>query len=471
MTKPRLLRPRNPLLGRRNFLRGAAGLGLALPFLEGLPDRSAWAQDNPPIFSFFLCAVDGCVPESFFPSSVGALSQANLEEASVATSGLARHAEHLLFLSGIDWPQPNNGDSHIQGLIQALTARSAEGTDANMASTGPSADAFIASRVHPDLDAINLYAGMPGSYGGHCLSWKAAGERSPATTNPYTLYAELIGLTGSGGGMTPEEREAAELLVASRNSIHDLLRDELQDLMANSRLSADDRQRLQQHFDAIRDAEVTMGEMGDEGLEMCTAEGLDVTALEALENYTYDARATEQIVELHMSLVALAFACNYRRTATLQWGDPYDRTIYDVPSNDREWIFAHIDHRIQSDGATGNDALAAQAHAEIDAVRMQTLARGLDHFAERGLVDRCFVLWTLNYLNGAIHSFRSVPHIVWGNAGGVLKQGEYLQVGGSEGVTNNQLHNALISAAIQDTGEMVEDFGEGTPGLLEDVLA
>jgi hypothetical protein len=339
-----------------------------------------------------------------------------------------------------------------------------------MASTGPSADTVIASRVHPELDAINLHVGMPGSFGGHRLSWKAAGELSPVTSNPYTLYTELIGLAGPGG-MTPEEREAAELLATSRNSIHDLLRDELRDLMGNSRLSADDRQRLQQHFDAIRDAEVTMGEMGEEGLEMCTAEGLDMTALEALESYTYDARATEQIVELYMSLVALAFACNYRRTATLQWGDPYDRTIYGVPSNEREWIFAHIDHRVQSDSATGTDALAAQAHAEIDVVRMQTLARGLDHFAERGFVDQCFVLWTLNYLNGAIHSFRSVPHVLWGNAGGMLKQGEYLQVGGSEGVTNNQLHNSLITAAIQDTGGTVEDFGEGTPVLLDDILA
>ena len=33
------------------------------------------------------------------------------------------------------------------------------------------------------------------------------------------------------------------------------------------------------------------------------------------------------------------------------------------------------------------------------------------------------------------------------------------------------LLNALISAGVQDTGQIVDDFGEGTPGLLEEILA
>ena len=113
----------------------------------------------------------------------------------------------------------------------------------------------------------------------------------------------------------------------------------------------------------------------------------------------------------------MAFACNHRRAASLQWGDPYDRTIYDVPSNkDRQWKFNFISHRMQSDAAIGSDAsdpLAAQAHAEVDVVRMQTLAAGLDHFKARGLADQCFVMWTNNYAEGPSHSFvqRSPHHL------------------------------------------------------------
>ena len=58
-------------INRRAFLRGAAGVAIALPFLEGLPERSAWAQDKKPTFSLFICAANGVVGSRFFPSAVG----------------------------------------------------------------------------------------------------------------------------------------------------------------------------------------------------------------------------------------------------------------------------------------------------------------------------------------------------------------------------------------------------------------
>jgi hypothetical protein len=135
-----------------------------------------------------------------------------------------------------------------------------------------------------------------------------------------------------------------------------------------------------------------------------------------------------------------------------------------VPSNDREWTFTYVQHRIQSDSVTGNDPLAAQAHAEIDALRMKTFATGLDHFAARGLRDQSFVLWTNSFADGQLHSFTNVPHIIWGNARGYLKQGQYVSAGD---VGNDQLLNTLISAAIQDTGATVENFGQGAGGQID----
>jgi hypothetical protein len=188
------------------------------------------------------------------------------------------------------------------------------------------------------------------------------------------------------------------LLAESRNSVHDLVRDELHGLMGNSRLSSDDKQRLQQHFDSIRDLEVNMGGMGGELVERCSWDGVEIGQLEALETFVYD----------------------------------------------------------------------RHGQIEIDIVRMQTLAAGLDHFKARGLEDKSFVLWTNGFTDCPAHSFRSVPHIVWGDGGGHLRQGAYVDAGG---VTNNQLLNALITAAIQDTGEVMETFGEGTPGQLGVALA
>jgi hypothetical protein len=77
-------------------------------------------------------------------------------------------------------------------------------------------------------------------------------------------------------------------------------------------------------------------------------------------------------------------------------------------------------------------------------------------------------MWTVNYAEALSHSAVNIPHIIWGNASGYLKQGAYMDVGATN---NNRLHNALISAAIQDTGERMETFGEGPNGQLEVILA
>ena len=216
-------RGRQPTMKRRNFLRGAAGVSIALPFLEGLPQRSAWAMDTKPIFSFFVSAVHGCVPERFFPESTGPLDEAALAASGKATSQLARHAGNLLLLSGINWPSSARNDAHTQGMCQVLTARAPDGGGSTSTSTGPSADVVIASLLHPELAPINLHAGnLRNGYASARLSFVAAGQLSPVIDNPYTLYRELVGLTGPDGE-TPEGRAAAELLLAIASGLSSTL--------------------------------------------------------------------------------------------------------------------------------------------------------------------------------------------------------------------------------------------------------
>ena len=248
------------LPNRRAFLRGAAGAAVALPFLESLPERSPWAASAKPVFGFFICAVGGVVRSQFLPDATGPLTQAGLAAAGKATSKLAAHANDLLLLSGIGWPPGSSrGDSHVDGLCAALTGKVPPpvGTSANrVTASGPSADAYIASKVHAGKAPISLYAGnVRNGYAAERLSFSGPGQLLPVIDNPYNLYLELMGLAAAGGAMTPEAEQAARTLIQSRNSIHDLVREELTDLMQHPRLSAADRQRLQLHFDSIRDAE------------------------------------------------------------------------------------------------------------------------------------------------------------------------------------------------------------------------
>jgi hypothetical protein len=419
--------------------------------------------------------VGGVVAESFFPAATGTLTQAGLMAAGKATSQLAAHADNLLFVSGLRWPPGTaKNENHGEGMCASLSARApfradSSGPLAGPLATGPSADAYLAARAHPGKPSLALYAGQPQGFIGPTLSFSAAGQRQPVTSNPYVLYLELMGLAAPGGAMTPEAQRTAQLLLDSRKSVHDLVGEELTALTQNPRLGAADRTRLQVHFDAIRDAEKKLAATGAAAADHCTSMGLDVTALEALKDYKPNVHRTDEMVGLFMSLVAMAFACNYRRAASLQWGDAYDSTIYDVPSNDRQWKFTWIAHRLQSDSSTGNDALAAVAHAEVDVFRMKTLAAGLDHFKARGLADRSFVMWTNQFAEGPSHSFLNVPHIIWGSGGGFLKQGSFVD---SKGATNNRLLNTLLTAALQDTRTVVEDFGQGIgAGMLDLVRA
>jgi len=457
-------------INRRAFLRAGA-VAVGLPFLEGLPARSAWAAGSQPVFSLFIVTACGVVGSKFFPSATGALTTASLAaETDKATSLLAPHAGNLLFLTGIDYPmaRPTNC-GHGQGSAMSLTARPAGGGGSSAYSTGISADMVIAQTVNPDgADPLTLYAGNRNNgYIAERISFKAGGQGQvrAADDNPYTLYSKLIGLTDPAPSAPDMPAAAAELL-ASRKSVNDLVRAELDELRKNPALSADDRLRLQEHFDAIRDTEVTLGRIG----EACTKEGISVSEIEAFQQglaFKMDGMI-EQVAKLQLELVALAFACNFNRVATLQHGDGTDQTRYAVSSNaDLGWPFHHISHRIPSDSGSGSNPVAEQAHAEIDVLRMQTLLHGLDRFQEKGLLDKSIVMWTNHVADGPTHSFKKLPVIIAGDGGGYLRQGQFID---ADSASNARLFNTLIGAAVRDTQEWSNDFGDGG-GTLDAIRA
>ena len=453
-------------VNRRAFLRAGA-VAIGLPFLEGLPERSAWAANAPPVFSLFIVTANGVVGNKFFPDAIGPLTPTGLAGMTdKATSVLAPHAANLLFIKGLNFPSGSpRGCSHAEGSCQTLTA-APPGSNGNTAySSGPSADVVIANAVNSaGAEPLTLYSGAKG-FIAERISFKGAGpgQIRAADTNPYTLYAKLVGLASPSDAVDP----LAEELMVSRKSVNDLVRKQLKRLQGLSSLSADDQHRLQQHFDAIRETEVKLGDMG----QACTEAGLATSQLQALQTgFAFKSTMMEDLVKLHLELVALAFACNFNRVATLQHGDGTDGTRYDVASNaNLGWTFHQLSHRIQSDSGSGMNPTAEMAHHEIDAVRLRSLAHGLDHFKARGLLDKSLIMWTSNVADGPSHSFKSVPHIIAGTGGGYLKTGAYVDAGN---VTNNKLFNSLIHAAIRDKMPWTDNFGQGTgTGELTEIVA
>ena len=95
---------------------------------------------------------------------------------------------------------------------------------------------------------------------------------------------------------------------------------------------------------------------------------------------------------------------------------------------------------------------------------MKTFAAGLNHFRDRGLANNCIVMWN-NHVAEGNHTMKNVPHIIWGNGGGHLKTGQYVE---GSGANNATLLNVLISAA---TGTPTTDFGASAGKTFDAIVA
>lgn len=473
-------------VNRRAFLRGAGTLAIGLPFLEGLPMRSAWAASQQPIFSMFICHSCGVVGDDFWPGA-GPITADSLSGKAVAA--LADYADRLLIVRGIDFAGSGGGCGHADGLCHALTGANVTGSGNRAQANAASVDTIISDALNPSgTPPLCLYAGLQAGYIDARLSFTGPGQVRAAEANPYQVFRDLIGLTPAGGTpaapsnpsiltpttMDPDTQAVVDELAVRRNSVNDYVRDQINELKNNPRLSQADRDRLDLHLQLVRDLEVTMVDMGmtepgpapvNVNLMACNPDALDAAAFEAYsDGRTHRQNGRQEDVSLlQMQLAAYAFACNLNATATLQIGDGTDGTVYDVPNNSRGWRFHHISHRIESDGAVGNDATAVEAHKEIDVLRMETFKKGIDAFASYttpngSLLDNAMVLWTNHVADGPSHSQRNVPHIIVGNAGGYFKQGEIIQLGsggggfGGSGVQNPAILSTFREAVGVDPG-------------------
>jgi hypothetical protein len=205
----------------------------------------------------------------------------------------------------------------------------------------------------------------------------------------------------------------------------------------------------------------------------CSDENLDLSAIEALNSGNAFRRdgVIEEVALMQAELVALAFSCNSTRVATLQAGDGTEQTHYEINGQTVE-RFHWVSHRVQSDGSSG--AAIPEAldwHIAIDRFRMGTFKAMIDRWEQYSvpnglLLDNGFMYWTNSVAVGPAHSNTNMPVLIAGNAGGYLKNGEYVDAGGAK---SNQLLNTLITA----NGLPTEDFGEGVQsgGTIPEMLA
>ena len=470
-------------VSRRQVLKGLGGATLALPALDIFEGKAAAA--DLPTYAAFVIGCNGVVqnlgsdPEYFWPSKPGAITKASLEaeQATRATAMLARHAEKLLIVRGVNAGfSHQKACAHTWGDNQCLTAQpGSQDTDgpASSLATGESIDHRIAREKNPagrgplTLHAGGNAAGGKGYGNPGYVSYKGPLQPNSPDSSPWAAYMRISGLTNA-------DPAVAKLVATRRKSVNDFVRAQIKSIEARPDLSAEDKRRLDAHFSAVRDLEMGMATVLAPAItkEMEALEGKD--AMGRVKVHMNENR--EAVVRLHMDLIAFAFAGDVSRAATLKVGDNNDawRTMIDGA---QQPSFHMISHRVLSDGGDGPPITnAVQLHAKI----VRNLISQFDYLATKlaavssptgSLLDRGFCLWSNQIANGG-HDLRNMPYAIVGNANGRLKTGRFVDAGG---VTSNMLFNTLLTAAgVSKTGGApVDDFGHATlkKGVIADLLA
>jgi hypothetical protein len=463
------------MITRRRFLAGLGGATVALPFLEsvrylggGRRARGA-VLDGPPVYSVFIRQGNGCQqqwsdePERFWPSQLGAVTTESLgtTDADRALSILSPYADKLLLVRGTRFAFDGNGCGHSGGLNQCLTAARVVGDGADSLADGQSIDWFLAQQLNPPgVEPMNVMSGPQSAYIAHGLSYSGPSQLRGAASDPFAVYQNMMGLSGSQAEL--------EAIARRRLSVNDLVRDEMQDLLAKPYLSSADKQRLQTHFDAIRDFEVQMS---------CTLTDSEVAAMETIAQAAESNENRIVVAEMMMDLIALAFACDANKVATLQIGTGNDQTRFYVDGVLQN-TYHRISHRIDSDGSEGAEIPNADLlHHGIDKIFAEMFLHLLDRLSMYAgpsggtLLDDSMCLWTNDLSNGPPHSYSNVPQVIAGGAGGFLRTGQYIDAGG---VTHNQFLNTLINAAKvrNDDESYYDSFGDASlergviPGMI-----
>lgn len=469
-------------MNRRTFLRGACGVMLGLPFLESLRPRDAKADPEAArrrFIAFFMC--NGVNMDRFFPSTqYGALTAASFG-ANRAIAPLAAYRDKLLIPRGIHmvprgfgW-DPGAGDDHAKGMGCKLTAQPL--VQGSQYPAGISLDQFIASKINaPGTPALTLMVGAKTpNVRGH-ISYSGSEQPVTGENNPWLAYQDLIGVTDL-------DEEALVRLTRRRESVLDLVGAEYEGLL-KKKLSKADRDKLEMHFQTVRDLEVGMGNAGVIPRELPPERATEIEGINP-DTVSFDAEF-KKIGRMQMDILALAIATGATRSATLQWGSGAHGPVFKWDGMSHEYNHHKLSHGNTKDDDTGS---AVDGYEEmlynIDRWFIGEYVYLLDRLAgydEGGasVLDNSAVVFMNEVSNGKHHDFRDLPYLIAGSCGGYLKMGQYIKVTGQSNTLQDvdAPHNMLLTTlanavgCTEEGGGPITNFGSfGQPGEFDELKA
>lgn len=261
---------------RRQFLRGAAGFGLALPLLPSLhmPTARARARVAGVKRVVFLVTGYGAVYYNWFPSDASR-SERPISARAKETSLRSFTGEISTVFQESVWGAPASGGTLADNLMIVDGVDGAYGTghERHYALNGhpsdegmliaPSIDQFIAS--NPELyEAPPAYRSLHIRNGAADRATRSASSKfetntgrvvaEPELEEPQQVWQQVFeGITDDGGGPSEEVLAQAQ---AENRSVIDYVYAELDHLRTNPRLASSDRDRLDAYTQYVRELEL-----------------------------------------------------------------------------------------------------------------------------------------------------------------------------------------------------------------------
>jgi hypothetical protein len=447
-------------IGRRTLLRGVVGgaaVSLGLPlldvFMNDHGDALADGSGFPTRFGLFYWG-NGNLPARWRPSAEGAWASRPGPDDPMRTSDgvllspqlapLADIASRITVVTGMD-VKVRNQIPHFSGVTGILAGTAAVGDNEAADPTLPTIDQLLAAEIGGETLFPYLAVGvLPETRG---KSYLGLNGSVTIEASPSAIFQQLFGPTFTAPGDTPVIDPAWRL----RRSVLDGVLDDASKL--RGRLGANDRLRLDGHMEQVRALERRLTRLETDPPTYASCARPD----EPAASYPSDPSAYRAISEAHANVLAMAFACDFTRVASMWWSDPVRRALY-----------AGID--VEHHDATHNEA---DPQPMVDAIVTQImeqyayLVRAFDAVQEgpdptTTLLDHAVVLGTSDVSLGKTHSLEDMPIVYAGSAGDRLLTGVHHR---SSRENASKLMLSLIRAVGVDAPSFGSGDGEATQGL------
>ncbi|MBK6519115.1 MAG: DUF1552 domain-containing protein [Polyangiaceae bacterium] len=448
---------------RRAFLRSATGALLGLPFLESV--ARGGGNDMPKRLVIYSTG-EGNLPARWTPPTQAndalTLSEmlqplAAFKDQMVVLSGVSNRLPALHTSNGHNAPGHTLLSGHLVDTVGTGQFDPNIEVSAGMRCLGPSIDHHLASRLGI-MEPLNLAVGAPDP-GENRMFYKVkdagatgANPEAPLNADPVDAFAVNLGGLPSGSTSTRADRFRAR-----RSSVLNGVVDSFDAIRKN--VSARDKQRIEDHVDALRDLEASLSyvppvECG--GIIQEVPPGFTVPG-------GPDYLLMDQQAELMLDIMVNCLKCGARQIVTLQ------DTGYDGPPFEflNEGPVEGWHAQIHNDPALG---LGFGSNEDNPVVRagflhyanvFRSLLEKMEAVVEadgRTLLENSVVLWISEFGWGQTHDPSNLPIVLAGSGQGRIVTDRHLA---RPNATTNDLFVSLLRAFdVSDT-----TFGHDGPGL------